>query len=165
VTTFADLPRLADESAIRRLVSAYCDAVNRLDADAAAALFAPDAVIRIADFPEIAGQRAIAEGLRATFAGAGFLFQQCDTGLLDVDGDRASARLSVFEAMRGAGDDAIALIFGFYEDEYVRLAAGWRFARRRYTLLQRSRHAAEKVQFVPGFVPARKFGPELSDFD
>ena len=159
------IARLADESAIRRLVSAYCDAVNRLDADSAAALFAPDAVIRIADFPEIAGQAAIAEGLRGTFARAGFLFQQCDTGLIDIAGDRAHARLSVFETMRGANDQGIALIFGFYEDEYVRLAAGWRFARRRYTLRLRTRHAADKVQDVVGFMPARKFGPDPSGFD
>ena len=45
------IQRLEAESAIRRLVGLYCDAVNRRDADAAGALFAPDAAIQIADFP------------------------------------------------------------------------------------------------------------------
>jgi ketosteroid isomerase-like protein len=144
------LHRLETESAIRRLVALYCDAVNRRDADAAGMLFAPDAAIQIADFPGIAGADAITEGMRQTFAHHAFLRQQCDTGLIDVDGDSARARLSVFEASHKAGDEGVSLIFGFYEDEYVRLAAGWRFWRRRYILQFRSRVVANKLQLVEG---------------
>jgi ketosteroid isomerase-like protein len=155
--TDVTLETLASERAIRRMVSAYCDAVNRLDADAAGALFAPDAVIRIADYPEIAGREAIAAGLRQTFAASGFLFQQCDTGLLDIDGTTARARLSVLEANRKQDEDRIGLIFGLYEDEYVRLDEGWRFARRRYTLRLRTLIEAEKIDAIPGFAPLSGF--------
>jgi len=147
------LDLLMAERGVRRLVSAYCDAVNRLDADAAGALFAPDAEIRIADFPPLAGREAITEGMRATFAQSDYLFQQCDTGLVEVSGDGARARLSVFEVNRRVGDDMLGLIFGFYEDNYLRLAEGWRFHRRRYTLAMRSRVAAGKVQVLAGFAP------------
>ena len=99
------LARLEAESAIRRLVGLYCDAVNRRDADAAGRLFAPDAVIQIADFPEIAGREAIREGMRQTFAQHAFLRQQCDAGLIDIAGDRARARLSVIEASHRDGED------------------------------------------------------------
>ena len=152
------LHRLEAESAIRRLVSTYCDAVNRLDADAAGCLFAPDAVIRIADYPAISGREAITEGMRQTFAASAYLFQQCDTGLIEVQGEIARARLSVFEVNRRAGEDRLGLIFGFYEDEYALLAEGWRFHRRRYTLSLRTLVPADKVQqgapFVPGLALA-----------
>lgn len=131
--------RLEGESAIRRLVGLYCDAVNRRDADAAALLFAQDAEIRIADFPAIAGVDAIREGMRETFAAHAFLRQQCDTGVIDVAGVEARARLGVIEAAQRAGEERISLIFGFYEDEYVRLGGGWRFRRRRYTMQFRCR--------------------------
>ena len=144
------LQRLEAESQIRRLVALYCDAVNRRDADAAGALFAPDAEIRIADFPGISGAEAIREGMRQTFALHAFLRQQCDVGLIDVDGDGARARLSVFEASHRAGEEGMSLIFGFYEDEYVRLATGWRFWRRRYTMQFRSRVEVSKLQLVEG---------------
>ena len=144
------IQRLEAESAIRRLVGLYCDAVNRRDADAAGALFAPDAAIQIADFPGITGAEAIREGMRVSFAHHAFLRQQCDVGLIDVEGEHARARLSVFEASHRAGEDVVSLIFGFYEDEYVRLAAGWRFWRRRYTMQFRSRVPVNKVQLAEG---------------
>ena len=135
------LARLEAESAIRRLVGRYCDAVNRRDADAAGLLFAPDCRITIADGPERVGRELQIEGMRQTFAAFAFLRQQCDAAIIDVDADaqRARARLSVFEAAQRKGEERISLIFGFYEDEYARLAEGWRFWRRRYTLQFRSR--------------------------
>lgn len=153
------LARLEAESDIRRLVGLYCDAVNRRDADAAGVLFAPDAEIRIADFPGIAGTEAIREGMRQTFAQHAFLRQQCDVGLINADGDQARARLSVFEASQRAGEDGVSLIFGFYEDLYVRLAEGWRFSRRRYTMQFRSRLAVNKLQLVEGLDLGFDFAP------
>src|SRR5947209_5814155 len=94
------LEALVAESGIKRLIAAYCDAVNRLDADAAAVLFAPDARVQIAHYPELTGQDRIHRGLQRTFAGSGFLHQRCDIGLIDVTGDCANARLSVFEVHR-----------------------------------------------------------------
>ncbi|MCB2077433.1 MAG: nuclear transport factor 2 family protein [Novosphingobium sp.] len=152
-----ELHQLLAENAIRRLISAYCDAVNRLDADAAGPLFTPAARIRIAGFPELVGREAITEGMRQTFAASEFLHQHCDTGLIDVDGDHAFSRLSVFELNRKPGADDIGMIIGTYEDEYVRLAEGWRFAVRRYTLTLRTLLPPSKIQQVPGFVPERDF--------
>ncbi len=155
------LQRLETESEIRRLVALYCDAVNRRDADAAGLLFAPDCSIRIADGPERIGRELQAEGMRQTFAAFAFLRQQCDVGLIDIDidGNRARARLSVIEASYRAGEDGVGLIFGFYEDEYARLAEGWRFWRRRYTMQLRSRSQADKLQLVEGPDLAFAFAP------
>jgi SnoaL-like domain len=143
----------------RRLVRLYCDAVNRRDPEAAGRLFAPDAAIRIADFPQISGVEAIREGFRQTFGLHAFLRQQCDLALIDVDGDKAKARLSVFEAAQREGEEVLSLIFGFYEDEYVRLTEGWRFWRRRYFMQSRSRVAVEKTQTLGGLELGFGFAP------
>jgi len=144
------LARLEAESAIRRLVGLYCDAVNRRDADAAGLLFAPDCRITIAGWPEILGRDAQTEGMRQTFAAFAFLRQQCDVGLIDVDGDKATARLSVIEASQKPGEARLSLIFGFYEDGYVRLAEGWRFQTRRYVLQYRCLADVAKTQLAEG---------------
>ena len=153
------LDRLLAEHGIRRLISSYCDAVGRLDAASAARLFAPDARVRIADFAELVGRDAIAEGLRQSFAATDFLHQRCGTGLIDVEGNSARARLSVFEVNRKPNQDALGMIFGFYEDEYARLDEGWRFFRRRYTLQLRALLPASKIQQVADFIPSSAFAP------
>lgn len=153
------LARLEAESAIRRLVGLYCDAINRRDADAAGLLFAPDCRITIAGGPERVGRSLHTEGMRQTIGQFAFLRQQCDVGLIDVTGDTAQARLSVFEASQKPGAAQVSLIFGFYEDRYVRLAEGWRFAARRYTLQYRCLIDAAKMQLTDGLDLAQVFRP------
>ena len=154
----ATIERLEAESAIRRLVALYCDAVNRRDADAAGLLFAPDCRITIAGGPQRVGRELQTEGMRQTFAAFAFLRQQCDAGLIDVAGDTARARLSVFEVSQKPGDSSLSLIFGFYEDHYVRLAEGWRFQERCYVLQYRCLVDAAKVQMAEGVDLALAFG-------
>jgi len=151
--------RLEAEAAIRRLVGLYCDAVNRRDADAAGLLFASDAAIRIADGPEIAGRTAITEGMRRTFGAFVFLRQQSEASIIDIDGNTARARLSVFETTLKPEQDTLSLLWGFYEDQYARLAEGWRFRRRRYTLQLRSAMPLAKVQAVEGLDLGFTFKP------
>ncbi len=152
------LAMLEAESAIRRLVGLYCDAVNRRDADAAGLLFAPDCRITIAGGPERVGRDLQTEGMRQTFAAFGFLRQQCDAGLIDVADDTATARLSVFEASQKHGESRISLIFGFYEDRYVRLAEGWRFHARCYTMQYRCLVDVAKAQVTDALNLAFAFG-------
>ena len=155
----SSLATLAAESAIRRLVSLYCDAVARRDPDAVAVLFTPDARVRIADLPERVGQQEIVEGLRRTMSAFSYLHQKCDTGLIDVNGGSARARLGVLEANRTNGADGLNLIFGFYEDEFMRLEDGWRFHRRTFTLQFRTVVPTSEIQQLPEFIPAFAFAP------
>ena len=155
----SSLATLAAENAIRRLVSLYCDAVARKDPDAIAGLFTPDARVQIADLPERVGRREIVEGLRRTMSAFSYLHQKCDTGLIDVDGASARARLGVIEANRSNGADSLNMIFGFYEDEFKLLEEGWRFHRRKFTLQFRSVLPASEIQQFPDFIPAFAFAP------
>lgn len=153
------LARLEAESAVHRLVGLYCDAVGRLDAKAAIALYAPDAVIRIADGPEIVGAAAIGAGMAQSFAHFDFLRMQCTVVAIDAEGDRAKARLLVQEITRKPGEDTLGMLWGCYEDEHVRLPAGWRFQRRTYTLQLRAKVPAAKMQQVAGMDLGFSFGP------
>ncbi len=153
------LASLAAKESIRRLVSLYCDAVARRDADAIGALFAPDARVRIVDQPERVGIEAIVEGFRQTLAAFAFLHQRCDTGLIDIDGNRATARLGVFETNRMTGSDRLGIFYGAYQDDYVRLDAGWRFHRRRFSLKQRLSVAVADLDDFPDLIPDRAYAP------
>ena len=153
------LARLEAESAIRRLVGLYCDAVNRADADAAGRLFAEDCRVRIADGPEIAGRDVLVEGMRQSFAAFDFLRMQCTVAAIDNDGDRATARLLVHETTHKPGASELGELWGNYEDEYVRLPEGWRFQRRRYTLQLRARVPVAKLQRVERFELGMRFVP------
>ena len=148
------LERLGAESAIRRLIARYSDAVSRKDADAIGPLFTPDARVTIADGPVRIGTREIVDGLRRTISGFSFLHQKCDTGLIDVDGESARARIGIFEANRQLGADSLSLIFGTYEDEFRRFQGEWRYHRRRFTLTYRVVVPAAQIEHFADFRPA-----------
>ena len=121
-------------TAIQRLISAYTDAVRRLDGRAAGRLFAPDGSVKIADYPELQGREAVTDGICKTFSKFSFINQDCDTGLIDVDGERARGRLGIFEANKRPEREGVQILFGTYEDEYVKLNEGWRFYRRYFSV-------------------------------
>ncbi len=142
------LARLEAESAIRRLIGLYCDAVNRADAEAAGNLFAEDCRVRIADGPEIVGSDILVQGMRQSFGAFDFLRMQCGVVAIDVEGDHAKARLLVHETTHKPGADDLGELWGNYEDEYIRLPEGWRFQRRHYTLQLRARVPVSRLQQV-----------------
>lgn len=142
---------MSDEQAIRRLVSAYGDAVSHLDAARAVATYAPDGVVSIAG-SETAGRAAIEAGMRVSFAAFDLLQLIAHGGLIAVEGDRARARWSTVELGLRRGEPDLHCIFGRYEDELVRLPEGWRFARRTFTLAGRTLIETSKVQLNLDFV-------------
>jgi len=150
----AQLEVVMAENAIRRLISGYCDGVGRRDADAACVGFASDVQVRIAHLPERIGHAAAVEGLRQTLSGYTFLHQKCDTGLIDVMGNRARARLGVLEMNQAIGGDGLFMMTGFYEDEYAFLSEGWRFHRRHFTPQAGMSLPVSAIQLFPDFIPA-----------
>ncbi len=117
------------ELAIRQLAAAYTDAVNRGSADDAAEIWAPDAVLVFFGH-EIHGVEAIHDGYRKTFGAFELLFQMTHSGLVHVQGDRATARWWISEVNKRPRDDDYGVFYGLYQDEVVRTEVGWRFARR-----------------------------------
>ncbi len=127
--------QLADEMAIRTVVASYTDAINRGAIDDIAPTYDGDAVFTMMDRPSVVGREAILDVLRATVARYHLVLQLVHSGVVQLDGgdrDRARARWQITE-LQIPVDQPPRFVAGRYEDEYVRRADGWKFARRTFT--------------------------------
>jgi uncharacterized protein (TIGR02246 family) len=152
--------RLADENAIRALTAYYSDAVSHLDAARAASIYAEDGGVVIAG-AELRGRAAIEQGMRQSFAAFDLLQLIAHGGVIEVTGDTARARWSTVELTIKRGAKDLGVIFGRYEDDLVRLPAGWRFARRSFTMAGRTLIETAKTQLNPEFVKGLAAGLPL----
>ena len=123
---------LLDEMAIRNLTAMYADAMNRAEVDEAVRVFADDALFIMMDRPSVVGRQQIADSLRGSVVKYAFMTQMMHSGVVQLDGDHARARWQVTELQVFRTGER-RLVVGRYEDEHVRLAEGWRFARRTFT--------------------------------
>lgn len=128
----------ADELAIRNLVAAFSDAVNRRDSAALRALFVPDGGWTVPGMGTAEGREAIAARLDGLLGGFPFLVQFAHQGEVRVDGDRAAARWYIEELARAA-DGSGSHFIGTYHDTLSRTDEGWRFVVRRFDFLYRGR--------------------------
>ena len=149
---------LADDLAVRSLANAYSHAVSRLDSDAAAMVYAEDGVLSAFRGPDIVGRAKICEAFHNTFDPLDFLIQTCAAGMVEIDGDRAKASWSVTEWFKPKGMDDLGCCFGMYEDQVVRTAEGWRFARRRFHPFYRGMVAVKGK----GYLPPEAFGNDYA---
>ncbi|WP_448585355.1 nuclear transport factor 2 family protein [Thermaurantiacus sp.] len=125
-------PQCHDRQAIRALNEAYCDAVNRRDADDWAALWAEDAVWDLAG-TRVEGREAIVALWKQAMAGYAFVGFFAQMGPIRIDGDVAEARVWTHEWLEGV-DGSERRPLGRYEDRYVKRDGRWLFAERRFTI-------------------------------
>ncbi len=118
-----------DEQALRDLVHAYADAVNRRDVDAWRELWTEDGVWE-AFGSVFEGRDQVVATWQGAMQGFALVFHVSHHGQLDVDGDRATGRWTVSEQLKGQ-DGTPGLLLALYHDEYRREDGRWRFARRR----------------------------------
>jgi hypothetical protein len=148
-----------DENAVRSLAAAYSDAVNRRDADGMAAVFAPDGVIEKPGFGEpVQGVDKILKRYRRLQSEREFLCQMIYSGVVEVNGDRATARWWFGELKKPVGGDDWLFMIGVYQDDVVRLEVGWRFARRvQTTIMDQTLPAGSGhlMHALPTFFPVR----------
>lgn len=123
---------LADEQAIRNLTASYTDAINRMDIDDIAPVYDDEAVFTMMERPSVIGRTAILDVLRSTVARYQLVMQLLHSGVVQLDGDCARARWQITE-FQVLADGQPRFIAGRYEDELVRRADGWKFARRSFT--------------------------------
>ena len=126
------LKAVEDELSIRNLVARYTDAVNERDIPAFRQLWTDDAVWEIG--PPLQSR---AEGidevvalLRRLLKAEQYFMQMTHSGVIEIKGDRATARFG--ERERGRGESSYYDSLAVYKDVLVREADGWRFAKRSY---------------------------------
>jgi hypothetical protein len=120
-----------DVFAVQQLAVSYADAVSRGDVHQAVQAYAPDGRLETPTTEPAVGRDAVEATISASVARLELVFQTVHLGLVQVAGDRAQARFPITEWARRLGDEQPFLFLGWYEDEAVRLAEGWRFSRRR----------------------------------
>lgn len=88
------------------------------------------------DYGEIGtwhGVDEVTEFMDKTHAMAGYTLHRLSNQAITVDGDKASARTYIDAVIMFGDNQAGVNAWGFYDDEIVRTADGWRIARRRFT--------------------------------
>lgn len=125
---------LEDEAEIYRLAARFSDAVNERDVVAFVQLWAEQgAVWRIgAPLASVAeGREAIGAQLKNLNRIERYFMQMTHSGVVQLFGDRATARFVIRE--HGLGDGSYYENLAVYNDHLVRQHDGWRFAVRSYS--------------------------------
>ena len=154
-----------DEVAIRGLIAAYADAVNRRDWDHFPRLFAPDARVELdlRDRPALAfdGPGAIAGFIASALEQYPFFEFVALNVVVIADGpDRAAVRTYMCE-LRQDHDGRPSRAFGLYQDTVSRLGPReWCFALRHYQSMGRGEYGLDLMPMpaVPA-PPAPGLGP------
>ena len=117
---------------IRDLLHDYADAVCRNDRDAWAATWAEEGVWDLGGGREIAGREAIADMWTQAMARYTQVLHRYENSAATLDDTAGTGhgRAYVTEVLKPVGDDPALVMHGYYDDEYRRTDAGWRFARR-----------------------------------
>lgn len=129
----ARLAALEDREAIRVLLRDYGRLLDERRFDEFGQLFAEDGEYLAG--PATRGPKAIAEGLRRTFAGNSLGLSEPNFHVLfneriTLAGAKAISSSQSFFVAPGADGTPRIVLMASYEDELVKTAAGWRFARR-----------------------------------
>lgn len=127
------LAALENREAIRILLRDYGRLLDERRFDEFGLLFAEDGVYVAG--PTTRGPKAIAEGLRRTFAGNSLGLAEPNFHVLfneriTLAGAKAVSSSQSFFVAPGADGAPRVVLMASYEDELVKTAAGWRFARR-----------------------------------
>lgn len=118
---------IEDRVAIRELIDTYADATNLRDAELWGSLFAEDASWQLPDFPEYGdtvGRAAIVAKWAAAVADHERLAYIATPGAIEVEGDRATARLYTSEVYTAKDGDTVRRR-GRYDDVLVKRDGRW----------------------------------------
>ena len=113
-----------DELAIRHLVAAYADAVNRRDGPLWAGTWADDGVWDLMG-NEIAGKDAVVAMWDNAMNGFEFVVQLVYQGTLEINGASATGRWYLAEHLRPQGSDSGRFNIGTYADITTKVKEIW----------------------------------------
>lgn len=128
--------KLEDEAAIRDLAARFADAETRGDHETIKSLFKPDGILTIGE-PNAVTCRGIDEIdalLHQLRDVKDFFVEFVHSGLIQIDGNTASARWLIREVGLGPGKSYYNT-FGFFIDELEKVDGKWLFKSREFPYL------------------------------
>ncbi len=127
---------IEDRLAIRELIENYADAVFQRDEKRWAANWADEASWNLAGM-EVKGKANIVGMWKQAMAGFSFVAFFAAPGAIEVDGNKARARVYTAEDLVETSGKRRHVI-GQYDDEFTKQSGRWLFSQRTYRILQGS---------------------------
>ncbi|OBH87355.1 nuclear transport factor 2 family protein [Mycobacterium scrofulaceum] len=122
-----------DRQDICELLVRYATGIDRRDWPLFRTVFTADCELDYGEIGSWTGVDAVAGFMEQVHALAGHTLHRLTNHAITVDGDKATARTYIDGLIMAADNNSGVNAIGFYDDEIVRTADGWRIARRRYT--------------------------------
>jgi ketosteroid isomerase-like protein len=122
---------MSDESDIQRTINTYSQVASLVQVDKVLELYQPDGVWAVpSQGMRCEGHAEIAAQMKLYASAMEFVLQGNSPSVIDIDGDTATARTSIRETGKVAGQDMGFEYIGIYVDKLVRTPGGWKFAER-----------------------------------
>jgi SnoaL-like domain len=122
-----------DRQEISDLLVRYATGIDRRDWLLFRTVFTDDCRLDYGEIGVWNGVDEVTNFMDQTHAMAGHTMHRLTNQAIAVAGDKASARTYVDAVIMFGDNQAGVNALGFYDDEIVRSADGWRIARRRFT--------------------------------
>lgn len=128
------LLKVKDELEIRSLADKFSDAANRVDGKAFQKLWATDSkwIIGAPINMEFKGKENMSDSVTHMLGLWDFFVQLTGPGVVNIDGDKATARFYVNEIARKSDDKTGNYNLSMYEDELIKENGEWVFLKRSY---------------------------------
>jgi ketosteroid isomerase-like protein len=126
---------MSDEFAIQQTLNTYSHSATTGDLEAMVATYAPDGVWEVPSIGALCtGHAEILAASQGIVGAIEYMVQMNSPAIIQVDGHTASAQSIIRECGKYAGRDTCLEVLGLYDDQLVRTAQGWRFAKRTFTV-------------------------------
>lgn len=122
-----------DSQDIAELLVRYATGIDRRDWPLFRTVFTDDCELDYGEIGTWRGVDEVTDFMDKTHAPAGHTLHRLSNQDIMVDGDNAVARTYVDAVIMFGDNQSGVNAWGFYDDEIVRTASGWRIARRRFT--------------------------------
>lgn len=146
------LQLVKDEMEIRALAEKFSDAANRKDGEQFQSLWAKDAIWKIGSpiNMEFKGKENMGNSVTHMLDLWDFFVQLSGPGVVNINGDKATARFYVNEIARKTSDKSGNYNLSMYEDELIKENGKWVFQKRTYnTIYQEAPNYQGLIQKLP----------------
>jgi 3-phenylpropionate/cinnamic acid dioxygenase small subunit len=125
-----------DRQDITELLVRYATGIDRRDWPLFRTVFTDDCELDYGEIGSWRGIDAVAGYMEQVHALAGHTLHRLTNQAVTVDGDKATARTYIDGLIMAPDNNTGVNAVGFYDDDIVRTADGWRIARRRFTAVR-----------------------------
>jgi 3-phenylpropionate/cinnamic acid dioxygenase small subunit len=122
-----------DKQDIAEVLLRYSTGIDRRDWPLFRTAFTDDCELDYGEIGTWVGVDAVTEFMEVSHSMAGHTMHRLTNQVISISGDAAEARSYIDGLIMAQDNGSGVSAVGFYDDELVRTASGWRIARRRFS--------------------------------